>query len=47
VQLLMSKVCASCQVAEDGLELLGVGMVTLTLALYAFAWTRGARPSTE
>lgn len=47
LQLLMSKVCVRCQVAEDGLELLGVGMVTLTLALYAFAWTRGARPSAE
>jgi high-affinity nickel-transport protein len=47
LQLLMPKVCVRCQVAEDGLELLGVGMVTLTLALYAFAWTRGARPSAE
>jgi high-affinity nickel-transport protein len=45
VQLLLSKVCAACAVAEDGLAWLGVGMVALTLAQYAVAWTRGARPA--
>lgn len=45
VQLLMSKACARCQLAEEGLELLGMCMVTLTLALYAHTWLQGARAS--
>jgi high-affinity nickel-transport protein len=47
VQLLMSKACARCQLAEEGLELLGMCMVTLTLALYAHTWLQGARASAE
>jgi high-affinity nickel-transport protein len=47
MQLLMSKACASCQLAGEGLELLGMGMVALTLALYAHTWLRGGRASAQ
>ncbi len=47
VQLLMSKICARCELAAEGLELLGMCMVTLTLALYAHTWLQGTRASAE
>ena len=47
LQLLMSKVCPHCEVADEGLELLGMCMVTLTLTLYAHSWLQGTRASAE
>ncbi|MYM35434.1 hypothetical protein GTP38_13950 [Duganella sp. FT94W] len=43
VQLLLSKICASCTRADDGLQLLGMAMVAATLALYAWTWWRQPR----
>ncbi|WP_432382127.1 hypothetical protein [Duganella sp. P38] len=40
-QLLLSKACATCAPAADGLRLLALGMVAATLALYAYTWLRG------
>lgn len=39
-QLLLSKGCASCAPAADGLRLLGMAMVATTLTLYAYTWLR-------
>lgn len=43
LQLLMSKLCASCTLAGNGLQLLGMAMVAATLALYAWTWMRQPR----
>lgn len=43
VQLLMAKACASCELAGDRLQLLGMAMVAATLALYAWTWMRQSR----
>ncbi|MRX07758.1 hypothetical protein GJ697_07940 [Pseudoduganella sp. FT25W] len=45
VQLLTSKLCASCAPEEDWMNRLGLGMAMATLALYAFSWWRGWRPA--
>jgi len=43
LQLLISKACARCAPAEDGLRLLGMALVATTLALYAATWLRSRR----
>jgi high-affinity nickel-transport protein len=42
-QLLMSKACASCALASDGLRMLGMAMVATTMALYAYTWVQTKR----
>ncbi|SDH02025.1 MULTISPECIES: hypothetical protein [unclassified Duganella] len=43
LQLLMSKLCASCTLAGNGLQLLGMAMVATTMALYAWTWMQQPR----
>ncbi|NYE63760.1 high-affinity nickel-transport protein [Duganella sp. 1224] len=47
VQLLLSKACARCELAGESLELLGMCVASLTLALYAHTWLRGMRAAVE
>ena len=44
-QLLAAKACASCVPAEHWMELLGMGMVGLTLMIYVVTWLRNTPSS--